>query len=255
MTHLLASLRLATALLGTVLLSGAVPAAAQIIDGGILIELETVASGLVSPVAVTHAGDGSGRLFIVEQTGQIRIVRDGALLPVQFLDIASLLPPLNPFFDERGLLGVAFHPGYASNGRFFVRYSGPRPGDPSEPCFGSSRGCHEEILAEYGVSTDPNVADPVGTILFRVDEPQFNHDAGGVAFGPDGFLYFSLGDGGGANDGLADTPPSHGPIGHGQNIETALGAVLRIDVDSAPQAPRAYAIPPGNHFVGVAGLD
>ncbi len=223
--------------------------------GNVVVELETVASGLIAPVEVTHAGDGSGRLFIVEQTGQIRIVEGGALLAAPFLNIGGLLPALNPFFDERGLLGVAFHPSYASNGRFFVRYSGPRPGDPSEPCFGSSRGCHEEILAEYGVSADPNVADPVGTILFRIDEPQFNHDAGAVAFGPDGFLYFPLGDGGGAHDGLADAPPSHGPIGNGQNIETALGTVLRIDVDAAPQTPLAYAIPPDNPFAGEAGLD
>jgi hypothetical protein len=98
---------------------------------------------------------------------------------------------------------------------------------------------------------DPNVADPSGTVLFEVDEPQFNHDAGHVAFGPDGFLYFTLGDGGGAHDGLADSPPSHGPIGHGMNIETALGSVLRIDVDSGSP----YAVPPDNPFVGVPGVD
>ncbi len=230
---------------------------AEIPKGGITIELENVASGLTAPVAVTHAADRSGRLFIVDQAGQIRIVRDGDLLPTPFLDISAELPPLNPFFDERGLLGLAFHPRYARNGRFFVRYSAPRTGDPGEPCFGTSRGCHEEILAEYSVSDDdPDVADPSSEkILFRVDEPQFNHDAGTVAFGPDGFLYFSLGDGGGANDGLADTPPSHGPIGHGQNIETPLGAILRIDVDSPPDSGLAYAIPGDNPFVGAPGVD
>ena len=203
--------------------------------GDITIELETVASGLTAPLGVTHAGDGSGRLFIIEQTGEIRIVdKDGALLAAPFLDISSELPELNAFFDERGLLGLAFHPDYERNGRFFVRYSSPRAGDGSEPCFGTSRGCHTEVLAEYAVSRDdPNRADPTsGAILFSVDEPQFNHDAGDVAFGPDGFLYFGLGDGGGAHDGLADDPPSHGPIGNGQNVETTLGAILRIDVDS-----------------------
>ena len=197
-----------------------------------IIELETVASGLTAPVGLTHAGDGSGRLFIVEQTGQIRVVEDGTLLLTPFLDISGLLPALDPFFDERGLLGVAFHPTYQANGRFYVRYSVPRAGDPAEPCFGTSRGCHSEVLAEYRVSAgDPNVADPSsGVILFTVDEPQFNHDAGEVAFGPDGFLYFTLGDGGGAHDGLADSPPTHGPIGNGQNIETTLGSILRIDV-------------------------
>lgn len=226
---------------------------AQIPKGDITIELELVASGLTAPLGVTHAGDQSGRLFIWEQSGQIRIVdKDGVLLHTPFLDISDKLPVLNMFFDERGLLGLAFHPGYKQNGRFFVRYSAPRDGDPGEPCFGTSRGCHEEILAEYLVSSDePSVADPGSQkILFRIDEPQFNHDAGEVAFGPDGFLYFTLGDGGGAHDGLADTPPSHGPIGNGQNIETPLGAILRIDVDSPPDPGLAYAIPPDNPFVG-----
>ena len=201
--------------------------------GTTIIELETLASGLTAPLGVTHAGDGSGRLFITEQTGQIRIVEDGNLLSPPFLDISGKLPSLNTFFDERGLLGVAFHPNYERNGRFFVRYSAPRTGDPGEPCFGTSRGCHAEVLAEYAVSdNDPNLADPSSEIiLFTVDEPQFNHDGGEVAFGPDGFLYFSLGDGGGAHDGLADSPPSHGPIGNGQNIETTLGSILRINID------------------------
>lgn len=257
--------------------------------GDLVIELETVASGLTAPVSVTHAGDGSGRLFITEQTGQIRIVEHEQLLTTPFLDISGKLPVLNPFFDERGLLGLAFHPRYRGNGRFFVRYSAPRAGDPSEPCFGTSRGCHREVLAEYAVSDDdPNIADPDSEIvLFTVDEPQFNHNAGDVAFGPDGFLYFTLGDGGGAHDGLADTPPSHGPIGNGQNIESPLGAILRIDVNRSTvchknartiqvnaaavtahlahgdtigacagddQTPK-YAIPPTNPFVGQPGID
>ena len=230
---------------------------AEIPKGNIIIELETVATGLTAPIYATNAGDSTGRLFIVEQSGQIRIVENDILLPTPFLDISAKLPLLNAFFDERGLLGLAFHPNYETNGRFFVRYSVPRDGDSGEPCFGTSRGCHSEVLAEYSVSADnPNLADPTSEIiLFSIDEPQFNHNAGNVAFGPDGFLYFTLGDGGGAHDGLADTPPSHGPIGNGQNIETALGAILRIDVDIPPQAPLAYAIPPDNPFVGQPGLD
>jgi glucose/arabinose dehydrogenase len=230
---------------------------AEIPKGDIVIKLETVATGLTAPIYATNAGDGSGRLFIVEQSGQIRIVENDILLPKPFLDIADKLPALNAFFDERGLLGLAFHPDYATNGRFFVRYSVPRDGDSSEPCFGTSRGCHSEVLAEYSVSAgNPNLADPTSEIiLFTIEEPQFNHDAGNIAFGPDGFLYFTLGDGGGGNDGLADSPPSHGPIGNGQNIETALGSILRIDVDSPPQAPLAYAIPADNPFVGKTGLD
>ena len=224
--------------------------------GDITIELEEVASGLSSPVAVTAPDDGSGRLFIVDQVGLIRIVENGVLLVTPFLDIQDKIPPPNEVFDERGLLGLAFHPNYAQNGRFFVRYSQPREGDPAEPCNdpeGFVVGCHSEVLAEYSVSDDdPNLADPASeSILFSVEEPEFNHDAGAVMFGPDGLLYFGLGDGGGRDDGLSSDPPLHGPEGHGQNIDTALGSLLRIDVDGA--AP--YAIPPDNPFAGRDGLD
>ncbi len=226
---------------------------AQVQPGSITIELTEVAGGLAAPIMATHAGDGSGRLFIVDQTGRILILKNGAVLPVPFLDVSAQLPALSTSFDERGLLGLAFHPDYEANGRFFVRFSVPRPGAPGQPCFGTARGCHEEVLAEFHVSAlNPNVADPTGTILFRVDEPEFNHNGGEVAFGPDGFLYFSLGDGGGAHDGLACTPnPCHGPIGNGQNINTTLGKVLRIDVDGG----FPYAIPPSNPFANAPGAD
>ncbi|HLU49726.1 MAG TPA: PQQ-dependent sugar dehydrogenase, partial [Planctomycetota bacterium] len=221
--------------------------------GDLEIRLEEVATGLSSPVFLTHAGDGSGRLFVVDQSGLIRVIRDGELLETPFLDIRDRIVTLNPNFDERGALGLAFHPDFESNGRFFVRYSGPREGGEEEPCTNSSRGCHEEILAEFRVSeSDPDVADPESErILFRVDEPEFNHNSGQVLFGPDGLLYFSLGDGGGANDGLHQDPPRHGPIGNGQNLETALGSLLRIDVDG----DEPYAIPDDNPFVEGGGLD
>ncbi len=224
------------------------------------ISLEIVAEGLTAPLFLTHAGDGSGRLFIVDQIGLIRVVKNGELLAAPFLDLTSKIVELNAFFDERGVLGLAFHPDYANNGRFFVRYSKPREGDPAEPCNdpkGFIVGCHEAILAEYSVLGDPatsDVADPDSeTILYRVDEPQFNHDSGQVMFGPDGLLYWTLGDGGGAHDGLADgdppgSAPTHGPIGNGQNIETALGSILRIDVDSPPDPGLEYAVPSGNPF-------
>ena len=229
-------------------------------EGDVVIELNLVCDGLTSPVYGTHAGDGSERLFIVDQAGEIRIldIDEGGCLAPPFLDLTDRIVTVDPFFDERGLLGLAFHPRFGKNGRFFVRYSTPRAGTPGEPCFGTPRGCHEEILSEFSVpARTSNVADPSSEIiLFRIDEPQFNHDAGNVAFGSDGFLYFTLGDGGGANDGLADSPPSHGAIGNGQNIETALGSILRIDVDSPPEPGLAYAIPPGNPFAGpTPGVD
>ena len=224
--------------------------------GDIEIELEEVTGGLFAPVYLTHAADGSGRLFVVDQVGLIRVIENGELLPTPFLDLREKIVELNPAFDERGLLGLAFHPDYAGNGRFFVRYSKPREGSPDEACNSPDAfviGCHTAVLAEYRVSTeDPNVADPNSeVILFEVDEPEFNHDAGQVTFGPDGFLYFSLGDGGGRDDGLSSPDLPHGPGGHGQNIETPLGALLRIDVDT--EAP--FGIPSDNPFLGQDGLD
>jgi len=230
-------------------------AVGQVLPGNITIGLQEVASGLTSPVFATSPVGDSSRLFVADQTGRIRIIENGSLLATPFLDLSATIPVLNTGFDERGLLGLAFHPNYANNGRFFVRYSVPRQGAPGEPCFGTPRGCHTEVLSEFSVSGNPNVANPTPSVLFQVDKPQFNHNAGQVMFGPDGYLYFSLGDGGGAHDGLADNPPSHGPIGNGQNIEAVLGKLHRIDVDSAPAPGLAYAIPPTNPFVGVPGRD
>jgi glucose/arabinose dehydrogenase len=227
-------------------------AAAQVGPAQFGIDLAPAANGLVAPVLGVPANDGSGRLFIVDQTGKILILANGQILPTPFLDLTSEIPVLNAGFDERGLLGLAFHPQYATNGRFFVRYSKPRVGLSTEPCFGTSRGCHEEILAEFSRSAaNPNIANPTGTILFRVNKPEFNHNSGDVVFGPDGFLYFTLGDGGGANDGLSNPTLPHGPIGNGQNINVPLGKVLRIDVNSGSP----YSIPSTNPFANSAGLD
>lgn len=237
--------------------AGVLAAGAAVEPGDVSISLEPVADGLTAPVMATHAGDGSGRLFVVDQAGTIRVLDpDGTLLPTPFLDLTDRIVEVNPNFDERGLLGLAFHPDYEENGRFFVRYSEPRPGAEGEPCFDSSRGCHAEVLAEFHVSGgDPNVADPQGEILLRIDQPQFNHNSGHLAFGPDGLLYVAFGDGGGAHDGLADDPPSHGPIGNGQNIGTLLGSMLRIDVDAEPRSGESYGIPEDNPFMGRDGAD
>jgi glucose/arabinose dehydrogenase len=144
---------------------------------------------------------------------------------------------LNPNYDERGLLGLTFHPDYASNGRFFVYYSSPKSAPGVD---------HESVLATYSVSTNnPNLADPSSAqILLRVDQPEFNHNGGTLAFGPDRYLYLALGDGGGGGD-------LHGPYGNAQNLSNLLGKILRIDVDSAPP----YAIPPDNPFAATPGAD
>lgn len=341
------------------------------------LNLDPVATGLTAPIGMAHAGDG--RLFIVEQRGTIRIVENGQLLPRPFLDVSSKLVEARPGFDERGLLGLAFHPQYASNGRFFIFYNAPRSPDiqvhfdesditngvphftfrtiqfsggivgaPTNPAHtssgtkawqipaggnatiqlaatvsfvrmffvhpsgaspgsvqavdgtGTNRGTpvpsraatvpgdpanfvtinqerfgikelrftappgqgftlfvddlqvhslnSRTLLAEYRVSADPNIADPDSErLLLEVPKPQFNHNGGQLAFGPDGYLYISAGDGGGANDGIH----GHAPEGNGQNVNTLLGKLLRIDVNSG----NPYGIPPDNPFVGRPGLD
>lgn len=214
------------------------------------LEAEIVVSNLVSPTVLTHAGDGSGRLFVADQLGQIRIINSsGTLLPEPFLDIVgemtNLAPAfggasvgINPGYDERGLLGLTFHPDYSTNGKFYVYYSSPK--------YLTDVINHESIVAEYTVSgTNANIANPASRqIIFRIDQPEFNHNGGALAFGPDTFLYIALGDGGGAGD-------VHPPIGNGQENTNVLGTILRIDVDSA----FPYASPSNNPFVGQSGRD
>jgi len=199
--------------------------------------LTRVASGLKAPTLLTAAGDGSNRLFVADQPGKIYIIDNGKLLKIPFLDLTAKMVKVNPIYDERGLLGLAFHPEYKTNGRFFVYYSGPKTAEGVD---------HESIIAEYTVSfEDPNIADSSSEkIILRIDQPESNHNGGQLAFGPDGYLYIGVGDGGGAGD-------QHGDMGNGQNISTLLGSILRIDVDSATP----YAIPEDNPFVGGEGRD
>ncbi len=192
------------------------------------ISLQPFISGLTFTVFVTNAKDGSNRLFIIQKAGTILIVPPGASapLPTPFLNITSRVRSTE---IERGLLGLAFHPNYASNGRFFVYYT--RVGDFSIQ------------IAEYHVSAaDPNVADPTETILLTIPHPtNSNHNGGTVAFGIDGYLYAGTGDGGSAND-----PPKNA-----QNIQVLLGKILRIDVNNvAPSQVPPYNIPPDNPYVG-----
>ena len=183
-----------------------------------------VISGLEFPVDIQNAGDGSGRLFIVEKAGRILIAKDGYMLPTPFLDIAGEVGSLH---TEQGLLGLAFHPDYARSGLFFVNYT-DRNGDT--------------VIARFHVSSDdPNRADPPSEVdLLHVDQPFNNHNGGGLAFGPDGYLYIGLGDGGSGGD----------PFGNGQNLQTFLGKLLRIDVDHGDK----FAIPPDNPFAKGGGL-
>jgi glucose/arabinose dehydrogenase len=181
-----------------------------------------VAGEFSRPVDVQHAGDGSGRIFVVEQPGRIRIIQDGQVLETPFLDIQERV---NDFGSEMGLLGLAFHPRYAEKGIFYINYTAEN-GD--------------NTVARFQVSSDPNVADPGSeTKLLSVGDPFPNHNGGGLDFGPDGYLYIGFGDGGAAGD----------PFGNGQALDTLLGKVLRIDVDSG----EPYAIPSDNPFAKGGG--
>jgi hypothetical protein len=187
------------------------------------IQLQPVVIGLSNPLYVTHAGDASNRLFIVEQAGRIKVLQPGSATPAIFLDITARVLS----GGEQGLLGLAFHPAYATNRRFFVNYTRQTDG--------------ATIVAEYQTSaTDPNVANPTETILLTIAQPFANHNGGMIEFGPDdGFLYIGMGDGGAAND----------PGNRAQNIAELLGKILRIDVDSAG-ASAPYGIPVDNPFAG-----
>jgi len=184
------------------------------------LRLVEVASGLSQPLYVT-APAGDPRLFIVEQTGRIRIVSGGTLLPTPFIDLSAKLTS----GGERGLLSMAFHPNYAANGFFYVYYTDLR-GDTK--------------VERYHVSANANVADTANAqLVLAVAQPYANHNGGLLLFGPDGYLYVGLGDGGSGGD----------PQGNGQNPAALLGKILRLDVNGA--AP--YTIPPSNPFVGQAG--
>jgi glucose/arabinose dehydrogenase len=213
--------------LGTVAVVGAASAALAQTPQIVLQQIATASS----PVAMTHAGDGSGRLFVVQQTGQIRVWDGSTLLGTPFLDI----DPIVNTNGEMGLLGLAFHPQYETNGYFFVHYNNASA---------------DTVIARYRVSSgNPNVADPTsGIVVLNVDQPagRENHKGGQIKFGPDNFLYIALGDGGSGGD----------PDNLAQNINSPLGKILRIapDVASANPTP-PYTVPGTNPFVGVAGLD
>lgn len=189
------------------------------------ISITPFASGFNSPVEITHAGDD--RMFIVEQGGNIKIVNpDGTINATNFLSLPSSVVWSS---GERGLLGLAFHPDYDENGLFFVNYTRANDG--------------ATVIARYSVSDNPDVADASsGTVLLTVAQPFSNHNGGTIKFGPDGYLYIGMGDGGSGGD----------PNNRAQNINENLGKMLRIDVDS-DSAP--YDIPADNPYVGVAGND
>ncbi len=187
---------------------------------------ERVVGGVIRPVDIVNAGDGSGRLFILQQVGVIRVLQDGQLLAEPFLDLRDRV---GSAANEQGLLGIAFHPQFSRNGYFYVNYT-DYSGDT--------------VIARFTAPAGESGFRPAGDasselILLRVDQPAANHNGGQLQFGPDGYLWIGLGDGGGQGD----------PNGYAQSPDSLLGKLLRIDVD----AQQPYAIPADNPFAGGGG--
>ena len=183
--------------------------------------------GLSKPVFVTNAKDGSGRLFIVEQTGRIKVYKNGAVSSTPFLNISTLVSK----GYEQGLLGLAFHPGFTTNRKIYVNYTNT---------------AGDTVIREYRVSTsNPNVVS-TGTArdIITIAQPYDNHNGGSVVFGPDGYLYIGMGDGGSQDD----------PAERAQNLNTRLGKMLRIDVNGTTST-KNYRSPSSNPYVGISGLD
>lgn len=254
------------------------PIAASIAKGSITIQLETVVSSLVAPLELKPAGDVTDRLFLIDQSGVIYIVEQGRILSEPFLDVSGrIVSPLGILgsydendFDERGLLGLAFHqdfsdyesPGYR---KIYTYTSEPVEGTADFTTVALPEGAsfnHQTVIAEWSVaSTNNNTIDTSSRReVMRIDQPQFNHNAGKLEFGPDGYLYIALGDGGSAND----NDEGHGDDGNGQNINTVHGSILRIDPldpngtsnsSDAVSSNGKYRVPADNPMVNADGLD
>lgn len=201
-------------------------------NASLQIELQEYLSGLSSPLFLTHAKDGSGDLYLVERGGNIILRRSGASANQTFLDISDRVLS----GGEQGLLGLAFHPNYKTNGYLYVNYTSVQRDN-----LGLSAGT--TVIARYTANPSSKTADPGSEqILLTINQPFANHNGGWLGFGPDGFLYIATGDGGSGGD----------PQNHGQRLDSLLGKLLRIDVDKA-SAGKNYAIPSDNPFVGRSG--
>lgn len=186
-----------------------------------------VADGFDSPIGIVSANDDSGRVFAWEQSGKIWVINGDEVSFDPFLDIGELLPPdvFKGGYSEQGLLGVAFHPQYKDNGVFFIDYIDVKG---------------NTVIARYTVSSDPEVADPASArIVLNVSQPYPDHNGGEIAFGPDGYLYIGMGDGGNPDD----------PLRNGQKKDTLLAKILRIDINATP-----YKVPDDNPFVNQSGV-
>ncbi len=200
-----------------------------------VITLNEVCSELEAPIGIVNSQDGSNRLFVIEQSGKVRIIKDGALLPIPLIDITTKIDKLNGLYSEKGLLGLAFHPQFKTNGKFYLYYSAPA----------SLKGMdNTTVISEFTVTPGADVTNKTEKVILKIDEPESNHNGGQMAFGKDGYLYIGVGDGGGGGD-------KHGTTGNGQNLNSLLGKILRIDISGVT----AYASPADNPFVNKDGRD
>jgi glucose/arabinose dehydrogenase len=214
-------------------------------------DLQQVADGLVSPVALAEPPDGSKRLFVLDQVGKIWIIQaDGTKAASPFIDLSGKIVPLTPGYDERGLLGLAFHPDFKTNGKFYLFYTAPPHSGGPQP--GASWSSLTRI-SQFTAAAGANTVDPATEkVILEADHPQSNHNGGTIEFGPDGYLYISIGDGGNADD----IGPGHvtdwytvNNGGNGQDLyANLLGNILRIDVNSGSP----YSVPGDNPFVGTS---
>jgi glucose/arabinose dehydrogenase len=236
---------------------------------GFPLKLTMVADGLVQPLKGKIAPGEPGRFYVINQSGEINAVEIATGAKVLFVSVASRLVPVGVLgpgtFDERGLLGIAFHPNYQSNGKFYLYtsepFTGVTPTFPTTLPAGTDPN-HQDILSEWHANSvgNPSAGATFVRVLERIDHPQFNHNAGDITFGPDGKLYVPDGDGGGADDQDGDQSinPPPGVVGHqgdgnGQKLNTVLGKIQRIDVDGSNSDNGQYGIPSDNPFVGTPG--
>ncbi|TSJ39137.1 PQQ-dependent sugar dehydrogenase [Mucilaginibacter corticis] len=204
----------------------------------ITVKSEKVTDGLQAPTALIFPENG--KAWVTEQTGKIRLLKNGKLTDVVVLDLKSKMIKVNTGYEERGLLNVVLHPKFSSNGKFYVFYS--RPTTTQNPA-NNRKFDHTDVVAEYKMLPNSDQADPNSErIILTQNKPDGNHNGSGIVFGADGYLYVTFGDGGGQHD-------QHGPIGNGQNMDTWLGKVLRINVN----VDSTYSVPKDNPFVGKAG--
>jgi glucose/arabinose dehydrogenase len=194
----------------------------------ITLKVQAITDALEAPTVMAFPGNGD--IWVAEQKGKIRVIKDGKLKDEPLLDLKSKMIKVNNGYEERGLLGIALHPKFKINHKFYVFYSAPS----------ANKSDHMDVIAEYKMPVGGGAIDPnSGRIILTQEKPDGNHDGGCLQFGPDGYLYISFGDGGGQGD-------KHGEIGNGQKMDILLGKILRVDINT----PQGYLVPKDNPFVG-----